>query len=46
MSAEALAAETGLEPGQIELGVLWNNLKAQRWHERFGGAGRGGGGGG
>lgn len=37
MSAEALAAETGLGPGQIERAVLWNNLEAAHWHEQFGG---------
>lgn len=36
MSAEVIAAETGLGPGQIDLAVLWNNLEAARWHEKFG----------
>ncbi|WTX01029.1 hypothetical protein OG216_47275 (plasmid) [Streptomycetaceae bacterium NBC_01309] len=42
MSAEALAAETGLGPGQIELAVLWNNLEAARWHEELGDSSNGG----
>ncbi|MEU8548919.1 hypothetical protein AB0C81_18330 [Streptomyces roseoverticillatus] len=36
ISAEDLATETGLSPGQIELGVLWQNIGALRWHHRFG----------
>jgi hypothetical protein len=36
ISPEELAEETGLTQDQIELGVLWQNLGALRWHERFG----------
>ncbi|MGW1991278.1 hypothetical protein [Embleya sp. NPDC001921] len=32
MSAEALAAETGPGPGQIDLAVLWNNLLPRGHH--------------
>ena len=31
-----LIAETGLDPGQIEVGVMWHNLEFIRWHRRFG----------
>jgi hypothetical protein len=36
ISPEELAEETGLTEAQIELGVLWQNLGALRWHQRFG----------
>ncbi len=36
MSEEELVEATGLTPAQIELGVLWQNLGALRWHQRFG----------
>ena len=36
LSDEALAQATGLTPAEVELGVLWQNLGALRWHERFG----------
>ncbi|MEO3976708.1 hypothetical protein [Streptomyces sp. CAU 1734] len=36
ISPEELAEETGLTQAQIELGVLWQNLGALRWHQRFG----------
>ncbi|MGW3956036.1 hypothetical protein ACWEKM_35185 [Streptomyces sp. NPDC004752] len=36
ISPEELAEETGLTEGEIELGVLWQNLGAHRWHQRFG----------
>ncbi|WP_433860093.1 hypothetical protein [Streptomyces kronopolitis] len=36
ISSEELAEETGLAQDQIEIGVLWQNLGALRWHQRFG----------
>ncbi|MFB7836136.1 hypothetical protein [Streptomyces sp. NPDC056056] len=42
MSEEKLAEETGLTPAQIELGALWQNLGALRWHQRFGQGGEAG----
>ncbi|MEJ8654723.1 hypothetical protein WKI65_43495 [Streptomyces sp. MS1.AVA.3] len=36
ISPEVLAEETRLTHSQIELGVLWQNLGALRWHQRFG----------
>ncbi|MBK6017593.1 hypothetical protein [Streptomyces sp. MBT53] len=36
LSREELEEETGLTPAQIELGVLWQNLGALRWHQQFG----------
>ncbi|MCL3999049.1 hypothetical protein [Streptomyces lavenduligriseus] len=36
MSEEELVEATGLTPAQIELGVLWQNLGALRWHQRSG----------
>ncbi|MGW7527320.1 hypothetical protein [Streptomyces sp. NPDC054783] len=31
-----LAGETGLTQAQIQLGELWHNLDARRWHRKFG----------
>ncbi|MFE4309188.1 hypothetical protein ACFRR6_24425 [Streptomyces sp. NPDC056891] len=42
MSEEKLVEETGLTPAQIELGVLWQNLGALRWHQRSGQGGEAG----
>lgn len=36
ISSEALAEETGLDQAQIELGVLWQNMGALRWHQQYG----------
>lgn len=36
ISADELAEETGLNPAQIELGVLWQNFGALRWQQQFG----------
>ncbi|MFJ9417844.1 hypothetical protein ACIRPT_27350 [Streptomyces sp. NPDC101227] len=36
MSEEKLVEAIGLTPAQIELGVVWQNLGALRWHQRFG----------
>ncbi|MCX4404195.1 hypothetical protein OG840_21365 [Streptomyces sp. NBC_01764] len=36
ISPEELAEETRLTQAQIELGMLWQELDAQRWHQRFG----------
>ncbi|MFI5752434.1 hypothetical protein ACIBBE_42810 [Streptomyces sp. NPDC051644] len=36
ISENDLAEETGLDPGQIELGVLWQNVDFLRWNARFG----------
>lgn len=39
VTPEKLTEETGLTEAQIELGMLWQNLGALRWHQRFGGEG-------
>ncbi|MFD4376817.1 hypothetical protein [Streptomyces sp. NPDC058486] len=39
ISPEELGEEAGLTEDQIELGVMWQNLGALRWHQRFGGEG-------
>ncbi|MGJ5752334.1 hypothetical protein [Streptomyces puniciscabiei] len=36
ISPEELAEETRLTQAQIELGMWWQELDAQRWHQRFG----------
>ncbi|MDR3082508.1 MAG: hypothetical protein LBV60_16555 [Streptomyces sp.] len=35
ISPAEIAEETGLTEAQIELGVLWQNLGAMRWHQQF-----------
>ncbi|AGP56315.1 hypothetical protein [Streptomyces rapamycinicus] len=35
-AVDLVAEETGLTQDQIKLGVLWQNLGALRWLQRFG----------
>ncbi|MGW2090277.1 hypothetical protein [Streptomyces sp. NPDC001880] len=37
ISPEELTKEIGLTEAQIDLGMMWQNLGAVRWHQRFGG---------
>ncbi|MFE6686042.1 hypothetical protein ACFVFQ_06130 [Streptomyces sp. NPDC057743] len=36
ISEEDLVKETGLDLGQIEAGIMWQNAEFVRWHRQFG----------